>query len=124
MNMTDESTGTESAGDKPFKELEPIGNAPVAPAHGIAAIALNMAMKYHDMNMVHDGVLYQQYKMEGRNLRELHLDIVFETAIKIERHLLTSSERIAAMLIEAIEVVVDDDPPEDAPANQPSGDAP
>ena len=87
-----------------FKELEPIKDAPLATSHGIAAIALNMAMKYHDIVMVKDGAMYQQYKLEGKNFRELHLDMVFETAIQIEAHLLASSERIAKLIVDAIEV--------------------
>lgn len=93
----------------PFKELaEQAGNAPIAPAHGIAAIALSMAMKYHDINTIKDGALYQQYKLEGKNLTPLHLDQVFETAIQIERHLLGSNERIAKLVVDAIEFAVDE----------------
>jgi len=83
-------------------------DAPVAPAHGIAAMALSMAIKYHDMNMVHDGVLYQQYKMDGRNLKSLHLSDVFETAIAMEKHLIASEQRIAAIIVEALEVGIAD----------------
>jgi hypothetical protein len=91
-----------------FHGLENIGPTPVAPAHAIAAIALNMAIKFHDINTVQDGTLYQQYKLEGRNMSGLHLDMVFETAIRIERHLLASSERIAKIVFDAISV--NDDP--------------
>lgn len=104
--MTDE---TISPDPEMFKALEPIANAPVAPAHGIAAIALNMAMKYHDIATVQDGALYQQYKLEGRNMIPLHLDMVFETAIRIEAHLLGASERIAKLVVDAIEIAVEDD---------------
>jgi hypothetical protein len=97
--------------DNPIRALEPyMGSAPVAPAHGIAAIALTMAMKYHEINTIQDGALYQQYKLEGRNMLELHLDIVFETAIKIERHLLASSDRIAKVICDALGVTVEDEP--------------
>lgn len=101
----------ENETDDDFKALEPISKLPIAPAHVIASLALNMAMKYHDINIVRDGTLYQQYKLEGRNMQNLDLDLVFETAIKIEAHLLRSSERIAQMLIEAIQVEVVDDQP-------------
>lgn len=84
------------------KELEPMKDTPIAPAHGIAAMALNFALKYHDIQMVKDGALYQQYKLEGRNFTNLHLDHVFETAIRIEMHLLAASERIAKVVIDAI----------------------
>jgi len=85
----------------------------IAPAQGIAAIALSMAMKYHGMMMIPDGATYQAYKMEGRNIREIGLTDVFETALKIETYLLGSSERIAKILVEALEVEVEDDPAEE-----------
>ena len=95
---------------EPFKELEPISGTKVAPAHGIAALALNFAIKYHDINTVQDGALYQQYKLEGRNMRELHLNDVFETAMRMELHLLSASERIAKGVVDALEAAVDEAP--------------
>ena len=94
-----------------------IPDAPIAPATGIATIALNMALRYHDINTVQDGALYQQYKLEGRNMGTLHLDHVFETAIRMEAHLLGASDRIAKIVIDAIA----DPPPDDndqSPADQ------
>src|SRR3954463_7673358 len=88
--------------------MEAIGDTKVAPAHGIAALALNFALKYHDINTVQDGSLYNAYKLEGRNMSPLHLDMVFETAIKMEMHLLASSKRIADILVEALEAGVAD----------------
>ena len=102
---------------KPFQELAPLGSAPVAPAHVVASIALNMALKYHDIATIKDGAMYQQYKLEGRNIRELHLDMVFETAILMEAHLLGSSERIAKLVVDAIGVGIEDDP--NVPAEEP-----
>ena len=97
-----------------FKELSAgLKDTPIAPAHGIAAIALNMAMKYHDINMVKDGVLYQQYKLEGKNFQPLQLDLVFEDATKIEAWLLGASDRIAKLVVDAISIEVEDDKPED-----------
>jgi hypothetical protein len=93
----------------PFTELAPhLGNTPVASAHAIAAIALSMSMKYHDIQTVKDGALYQQYKLEGKNFRELHIDHVFETAERIEFWLLGASERIAKLIMDAVVDVVDD----------------
>ena len=93
----------------PFNELAPhLGNTPVAPAHGIAAIALSMAMKYHDIATVQDGALYQQYKLEGKNMVPFHLDMVFETAMKMEAFLLGSSERIAKLVVDACEIADED----------------
>lgn len=107
--MTNIEQEQEELKGETFKGLEPIQNTPIAPAHGIAAIALNMAMKYHDIATVKDGALYQQYRLEGRNLRELHLDTVFETAIKIEIHLLAASDRIAKVIVDALEVHVEEE---------------
>jgi len=95
--------------ERPFKELDPVGKTKVAPAHGIAAIALNMSIQYHNIATVQDGALYQQYKLEGRNMVPLHLDMVFETAIKMEAHLLGASERIAKLVVDAIALKVEDD---------------
>lgn len=75
---------------------------PIGVAHGIAAIALQMAIKYHDIGTVQDGTLYQQYKLEGKELIPLNLAMVFETAIQIERHLLGASDRIATLVVEAV----------------------
>lgn len=107
----------------PLNDLVPtMGSAPIAPAHGIAAIALSMAMKYHDIGTVQDGTLYQQYKLEGRNLTPLHLDMVLETAERMELWLMGSSERIAKVLVDAISAVVDEDEnaPEAKPASEPT----
>lgn len=99
----------------PMKEmvtdLAPIADAPIAPAHAIATVALNMAMKYHNMQMIPDGLTYQQYKMEGRNIREIGLVDVFETAQRIETWLLGSSDRIAKIVVDALESAMDDDEP-------------
>src|SRR3954466_1997263 len=103
---------TDEPGDLPIENpLEPmkqLGDTPVAPAHGIAALALTLALKYHDIGTVQDGALYNAYKLEGRNLTPLHLDMVFETAIRMERHLLAGSDRIAAIVVDALEASIDD----------------
>lgn len=106
MNVDKEA---KEVSENAFKGLEPLKDTPIAPAHGIAAIALNMAMKYHNIGMVKDGALYQQYKLEGKNIVPLHLDMVFETAIKIEAWLLGSSDRIAKLIVDALEVRVEND---------------
>ena len=100
------------------QELGDAANAPIGPCVGIAAIALNMAIKYHDATTIQDGVLYQQYKMEGRDFTTIGLADVFDTAIKIETHLVNSNKRVAAAVIAAL---IEDDagevePPVDAPA--------
>src|SRR5215471_3801125 len=112
-DMTDDSANPVS---RPFRELDPIGDTPVAPAHGIAAIALSMALKYHDISPVQDGELYQQYKLEGKNMTPLHLDHIFETALRMEAYLLGASERIAKVIVDALEIAVEDaKPKEDQP---------
>lgn len=95
-------------------ELSGLANFPVAAAHGIGAIALTMAMKYHGINTVQDGALYQQYKLEGKNMHALTLDEVFETAMRIEAHLLATSERIASIVVDALAVTVKPEATDDA----------
>jgi hypothetical protein len=95
-----------------IKGLEPIAGSPVAAAHAIAAIALNMSLKYHDIATVQDGTLYQQYKLEGKNFQALHLDSVFETAILMEAHLMGASDRIAKLVIDCVKdaiIEIEDD---------------
>lgn len=111
MNEVEKAMDDTLNEDNPFKGLEAIGKTKIAPAHGIAALALNMALKYHDMCMIPDGATYQQYKLEGRNIRTIGLEDIFETAIKMEVYLLGASDRIAKVVIEALEVVVKDDEP-------------
>lgn len=101
---------TPQAGDSFRGLVKHLGDVPIAPAHGIAALALDMSLKYHDIATVKDGALYQQYKLEGKNFRELHLDMVFETAIKMEMYLLGASERIAKVIVDALEIKIEDDP--------------
>jgi hypothetical protein len=93
-----------------MKALEPGKDIPVNPAVGVAAMALNMALKYHDISVVKDGALYQQFKLEGKNIHTIGLDDVFETAMKMEVFLLGASTRIASLVIEAIKFEVEEDP--------------
>ncbi len=83
-------------------------DVPIAQPTGIAAIALSMALQYHNINTVQDGTLYQQYKMEGRNMETLHLDMVFETALAMERHLLGAEGRFAAVVFDAADELLTD----------------
>lgn len=83
-------------------------DVPLGPVHGIAAIALNMALKYHDINTVQDGMLYQQYKLEGKNMVGLHLDHVFHTAQRMEEHLIAANGRVAKLLVAAALDLPDD----------------
>lgn len=88
-----------------------VQNAPIGPTIGVAAIALNMALKYYDINTVQEGTLYQQYKLEGRNMPGLHLDMVFEAAMRIEEHLIGGNKRVAMLMVVAC---LDEDEAEDA----------
>ena len=91
------STGVDTGLDS---SLDPIRDAPIPTLEAIAAVALSMAMKFHDTCMVKDGTLYQQYKLEGRQLVPLDMATVFNTAIEIERHLIGAPSRIVAVLDE------------------------
>lgn len=74
-------------------------DAPMPPHIGVSAIALQMAMSYHGINMVQDGALYQQYKIEGREMVPLSLQMVFDTAKQIEEHLVNGGGRITDLLL-------------------------
>jgi hypothetical protein len=104
--MTEKVDGTIVIDGDPKALAEELGeaaNAPIGPNIGVASIALNMALKYHDINTVQDGQLYQQYKLEGRNMQNLHLDHVFDTAVRIEAHLIGAHRRVTALLLNAME---------------------
>lgn len=87
---------------------EAVRELPVPPNIGLATIALNFALKYHDTTIVKDGALYQQYKLEGKNMRDLHLDEVFWTASQIEKHLLDTPSRLALMVLETVAKDIDE----------------
>lgn len=93
-----------------------VKEAQIGPMIGVAAIALNMAMKYYDINTVQDGTLYQQYKLEGRNMPNLELYMVFEAAMQIEAHLIAANKRVARLMVAA---ALDEADAEDA-SEQPS----
>jgi len=78
---------------------EEVHNAQIGPCIGVAAIALNMAMKYHDIATIQDGTLYQQYKLEGRNMMPLDMSMVFHTAMQIEAYLIAANKRVAKLLV-------------------------
>ena len=93
-----------------LKELSPhMGGEKLATGPAIGAVALTLAMKYCDITTVQDGALYQQYKIEGRNMVPLDLAMVFDVAIQIEKHLMGTSERISALVVDALKVIVDEE---------------
>jgi plasmid maintenance system antidote protein VapI len=75
---------------------------PINPMVGIGAIALNMAINYLDMTVVKDGQLYQQLKIEGKEIKGVSLETAFHYAKQIERHLMGTSDRIAGIVLDAI----------------------
>lgn len=101
-----------------MKALAPGEDIPVSPAVGVAALALNMALKYHDMGIVKDGTLYQQFKLEGKNVQTIGLAEVFETAIQMEAFLLGASDRIAKLVVDAITFAVEEDPKPEGDGNE------
>lgn len=87
----------------PFDDvIEHAGDVKIHPSTGMAAIAMNMAMRWHDMCMIKDGALYQQKKVEGANIQVINLNDVLRTAKQIEAWLLTAPNRHAEMLVEGI----------------------
>ena len=118
----------EMSGDEFIKSVpEVLHDAPISPQLGLAAIALNFALKYCDINTVQDGVLYQQYKMEGRNMHSLHLAEVFDVAAQIEQHLLNTPSRLAGVVLDMvatdIEQAIDGAASEQGDETQPTGPA-
>lgn len=89
--------------------LEPVADAPVSPAIAIGSIALKLAVEYHGATVISDGSLYQQYRIEGKEMTPLTLALVLETAREFERHLLTTNERIAAIVVEALEASTEEE---------------
>ena len=104
--MTDEAMDGTPKDDNPLddvvKSFPPDTQLQISPATGIAAMGLNLSLKYHDINTVQDGTLYQQYKLEGKNLRGLTLDSVLETAKIFERHILEAPNRLTNAIMETI----------------------
>lgn len=94
-------------------DIPGMGDVPISAAHGISALALNMALKWHDMGMIKDGAMYQQKKLEGANIRLIDLPDVLETARQFEMHILAGPSRISELvmdaLTEAVVEVIDDD---------------
>lgn len=82
--------------------MEPIRDAPMTTSMAIAAISLNMAMKYHDFTVVKDGVMYQQLKMEQKEMRTIQFEDVLETADRIRDYLIESESVIRSMMTESV----------------------
>lgn len=98
--------GVEVDDDNELLKIPEVADAPVTSETGIAALAMNFALKYADISTVQDGTLYQQYKLEGKNLHPLHLDEVFYYASQIEKHLLNAPNRLAlAVLDNALQTI-------------------
>ncbi len=88
--------------ENPLLEMpDNLAAEPIPMGVAVGALALNFAMKFYDINTVQDGTLYQQYKLEGKNMEPLHLDMVFEMAKQIEAHLMTTPNRLSSMICDA-----------------------
>lgn len=105
-------------------DLPGMGDTPISAAHGISALALNLALKWLDMGMIKDGSLYQQKKLEGANIRLIDLPDVLATAREFEKHILGSPNRLSELVIEAlgeaVDEVLNEDGDEAAPEEQPA----
>jgi hypothetical protein len=96
--MTEPTTIELEDGENMLEEVGTLApDLPMSAAHGIAAMAMNFALKYYDINTIQEGALYQQYKLEGRNMRDLHMDMVFHAARQIEAHIISAPSRLTAM---------------------------
>lgn len=109
---------TELKDNTPF-DLPGMENFPVSPAHGISAVALNLALKWFDITMIKDGVMYQQKKMDGSNIISIDLSDVLEVAKKFELHIMSGPSRLSGIMLEAFSEAIEniiDEP--DEPENQ------
>ena len=99
--------GKKLSDDNPMKDMEPVLNTALASPEGISIVSLNFAIKWHDVAVIKDGAMYQAQKAEGKNIRAIGLEDVFETAALFERWLLAAPERLYSVLVEGkIEVTI------------------
>lgn len=97
--MTDDSVNP--LGDM-AEVLPPDTKLSMSPATAIAALGLSMSLKFHDINTVQDGTLYQQFKLEGKNLRGLHINDVLDLAKVLEQHILSAPSRMTDRIMESL----------------------
>ena len=99
--MTDEeqTEGMEAIG---MGDLAAVKDVPMSESLMIATVALNMSLRWHDMGMIKDGVLYQQKKMEGANINYIDKSDIIKTAEEFEAYFLAAPLRHARMLEERI----------------------
>ena len=79
--------------DENLTKIEHLEQAPVSASTAIAALAMNFALKWFDMTMVKDGTLYQQYKMEQRNITVIDFPDILKKAAEFEAWLINSDNR-------------------------------
>lgn len=101
------------SGGNELLNLPELKEVALSTPHAISSLAMNFAMKFHDINTVQEGALYQQMKLEGKNLSPLFLEYVFETAARIELWLMRSPNRLSEALLnefaDAVEAVLEED---------------
>lgn len=73
--------------DEANARLPVIIDGPLPTEIQVRSIALTIAQRHTGDTVVKDGVMYQQYKMEGKNLKPLSYDDVLKAAIVFERYL-------------------------------------
>lgn len=78
--------------DNPILETLPeeLHNHPIAPIPAdtmIRMAALGMAVRYCGDNVIKDGTMYQQLKLDGKPIKEGSHDLVLQSAVAFERYL-------------------------------------
>lgn len=96
--MTDEASEN-------LLNIPELADTKVSPYIGIAALALNMALKWHDMRLIKDGTLYQQIKLENKPIHEIDMSDILETAHQFEKHLMMSPGRLAKVVLDVVDDV-------------------
>lgn len=89
--------------------LPAIENEKVSPGLAVASIALSLAVTYHTNSIIKDGAMYQQLKLEGKDIKSSGVEDVIDIARQFEIHLLQSSERIAGIIIDAATEYMEND---------------
>jgi len=72
---------------------------PISRDDGIRMMALSMAIKHIESTMLRDGALYQQLKLDGREIGVLRANAVLEKAIDFERYLRGDYADMAAQIV-------------------------
>lgn len=72
--------------DENFGLVPEVANTPLdlTPDQKLRSMALMLSISFHKDTVIKDAGMYQQYKMEGRNMSPLDDETVIKTALRYE----------------------------------------